>query len=141
MIDNDQEFEKALKKYMKCKNVEMTEADFCGGLSCNDCALKGGTSEFVCTRRPFRTIEMYENKIKLLRREINIIDQWEKESILGNKLKDVCKEIKRQYHDSGADYLMCEWIDCDKCIFNGEINNLYKWIEDQEKRGKEDDQE
>jgi hypothetical protein len=133
MIDNDKEFEEALKKYMKSKGVEMTEADFCEGLSCNDCDLKGGASEFVCSRSPFRTIDMYENKIKLLQREINIIDSWEKEAILGNKLQDVCKEIKRQYHDSGADYLMCEWIDCDKCIFNGGINNLYKWIEDQEK--------
>lgn len=95
MIDNDKEFEEALKKYMKSKGVEMTEADFCEGLSCNDCALKGGASEFVCSRNPFRTIEMYDHHISLLKREINIIDQWEREN--SSSAKETWEEEEKIY--------------------------------------------
>ena len=147
MIDNDKEFQKAFKEYMKSKGLEGNETCFCGRLQCDDCMLKDVSynlydiNEVQCSGTPFKEIEKYEKQIKLLRREINIIDSWEKESILSNKLQDVCKEIKRQCHDSGADNLKCDGITCDTCIFNGDTNNFYKWIEDQEKRGKEDDQE
>ena len=94
MIDNDKEFQKAFKEYMKSKGLEGNETCFCGRLQCDDCMLKDVSynlydiNEVQCSGTPFKEIEKYERKIALLKKEISIMSNWKKEREINKKLEE-----------------------------------------------------
>lgn len=121
MISNDKEFQDVSRRYMRSKGAE-----WCGNGNCNDCLLKGTKvrPERICIRDPFRKIEEYEKNIEQLKKEIEIMEMWEKEtgSDLVRELQDICNTLR-----SRAKEPKCPRVVCEECPFY-DIRNFTKWM-------------
>lgn len=83
MIENDEQFKETFKEYVKSKGIEYD--NFCRGIDCEDCIL--GNLDIYCDGEPFKAIEEYNEKIRLLRKEIEIMgkeieimEMWKREN-------------------------------------------------------------
>lgn len=128
MIENDKEFQETFRNYLKSKGIEGNETCFCGRLQCDDCMLKDvsynlyDTNEVQCSKKPFEEIKKCEKRIELLRREIDIMQNWKRNREINNKLKDFCKTLRTT---SNAVF-SCYGISCDDCLFKN-IDNFKEW--------------
>jgi hypothetical protein len=77
MIKNDNEFQKAFNKYLKSKGIKGNEEFFCGRMNCEDCLFKNLTD---CSRKPFWEIKRCEERLAMMKKEIEIMEMWEKET-------------------------------------------------------------
>lgn len=77
MINNDNEFQKAFNKYLKSKGIKGNEEFFCGRMNCEDCLFKNLTD---CSRKPFWEIKRCEERLSMMKKEIELIKSWEKEN-------------------------------------------------------------
>lgn len=134
MIENDEQFKKVLKEYMKGKGIEATYPyNLCEGLECKDCILSnagveskyvGSRASHVCSQNPFESIKQREDDIRHLKQEIKIMEMWEAEteSDLVRELRDICNTLK-----SRAKEPKCPTDVCEKCPFYN-INSFSFWL-------------
>jgi hypothetical protein len=138
MIENDKEFQETFRNYLKSKGIEGNETCFCGRLQCDDCMLKDvsynlyDTNEVQCSKKPFEEIKKCEKRIELLRREIDIMQNWKRNREINNKLKDFCKTLRTNSNT----VLSCRGIDCNDCLFDN-MDNFSEWVRQAKTRGEE----
>lgn len=98
MINNDNEFQKAFNKYLKSKGADINSFISCEDIECDDCVLgnlKDRHGFNVCLREPFKEMEKLKEDIELLKKEIEIIESWERKN--SSSAKETWEEEEKIY--------------------------------------------
>lgn len=113
MIENDEQFKEVFRKYLISKGADINGFISCEDIDCNDCVLgnlKDRLGFNVCLREPFKEMEKLKEDIELLKKEIEIMETWEKEagSDLVRELQDICNTLRGRDKEPKCPRVVCE---------------------------------